>query len=254
MGRRAFIVVAAIALACACNGKSKSKHPPIKERTAAGNRVTIEHPPADAGVAKKRPPTPPPAQPARFRCKTDADCVISCERPRSCCPQRCQCTIAYHKQQLARIHAENKRRCASASTRCPDGKCPASAVKVVAACSAGRCIAVDLPRGSKVSNGFLMLPGSPPPQACSRASDCVGDTLPAANGCCQDPRRIVPHSRAYKRFIHHWRTSKQQSLAGPGAVPCKGVTCPIAPPPSRPKRCLFEMQCKNKRCANTCTR
>lgn len=252
MARLAIVITTAVTLMTACDSKSAEPDKGVKKRTASGHRVTIKQPPGDASVQAK-PEAKPPATPSRrHTCTSNADCVISCVRPRSCCPQLCQCSIAYHKDQLAAIKADNAVQCARRTVSCPKAKCKAPQVEVVPTCSGGRCIAVDLPRGSKVRGGFLMLPGSPPPQACTSASDCVGDTVPAANGCCNDPRRIVPQSKAYKQFVHRWRTTRQQSRAGPKAVPCKGVECMIAPPPSKPKPCLFKMQCKNKRCGNSC--
>lgn len=95
--------------------------------------------------------------------------------------------------------------------------------------------------GGRVEDGFFMVDDAPDPRACQAASDCVGDTIPDANGCCQDPRRVSSYSREYKRFIADWRKTA-----------CVNVTCPPPPAPSLPPRCVFEPRCVDGQCADSC--
>jgi hypothetical protein len=93
-------------------------------------------------------------------------------------------------------------------------------------------------------DGFFMAEGAPPPRACTRDSDCVGDTIPDLDQpCCQNPRSLQPHARAYKRWLSGWR-----------AEHCADTTCPPPPPPAMPPTCAFEVVCADQVCADSCKR
>lgn len=93
----------------------------------------------------------------------------------------------------------------------------------------------------RVEDGFFLVDGAPDPRACEAAADCIGDTVPDENGCCQDPARVVPHARSYRRFITDWRKNA-----------CADVTCPPPPSPSLPPRCVFEVRCVEGQCVDSC--
>lgn len=98
------------------------------------------------------------------------------------------------------------------------------------------------PPGGTVQGRWFVPTGSPPPQACSVAEDCLGDTIPdAEQPCCNDPRSLRAYARAYRDAVGQWRTEH-----------CEDVTCPPPPAPDMPPDCNFEMRCVEGQCANTC--
>ncbi len=90
-------------------------------------------------------------------------------------------------------------------------------------------------------DGFYRTVSSPDPLACETASDCVGDTVADASGCCNDPYSIRAHSKAYRQWVSELRKRA-----------CVDVTCPPPPLPSRPLECNFELRCVDKKCMNSC--
>lgn len=94
---------------------------------------------------------------------------------------------------------------------------------------------------TRMENGFFMAEGAPPPQACSADSDCTGNTVAAAGGCCQAPHPIRPHSRAYASWVSEWR-----------AAHCREVQCPPPPAPNEPNECHFQLRCEAGQCADAC--
>lgn len=94
---------------------------------------------------------------------------------------------------------------------------------------------------TRMEEGFFMAEGAPDPRACSADADCVGDTVPAASGCCQAHHPIRAHSRAYTSWVGTWR-----------AAHCDGVTCPPPPAPSQPDECSFTVRCEAGQCRDAC--
>jgi hypothetical protein len=91
-------------------------------------------------------------------------------------------------------------------------------------------------------DGFFMAEGAPPPRGCASASDCLGDTIPDVdNPCCQNPRTLEPHARAYRSWVFAWRKDH-----------CASVTCPPPPAPSEPPECAFEVDCVQGQCVDAC--
>jgi hypothetical protein len=142
--------------------------------------------------------------------------------------------------ELTAIQASNRASCTDAEP-CPAADCPLPVRELIPVCEAGRCAAISVPYGGEVVDGFFVTRDAPPPATCETASDCIGGTIPDRTGCCQDPRQVVPHSRAYRDWVTRMRE-----------VHCEGVTCPPPPAPARPDDCLFEMQCVDALCANGC--
>lgn len=91
-------------------------------------------------------------------------------------------------------------------------------------------------------DGFFMAPGAPPPRGCTKASDCLGDTIPdVENPCCQNPYSLEPYAHAYRMWIYSWRQDH-----------CVRVTCPEPPNPSQPPPCAFEVDCVQGQCVDAC--
>ena len=79
-------------------------------------------------------------------------------------------------------------------------------------------------------DGFFSTEEAPFPHACETPSDCTGDTIPdAGNPCCNNPRSLRRHSRAYWQWIHAWH-----------AAECEEFHCPPTPSPSMPNPCSVE--------------
>ncbi|MBA3453955.1 MAG: hypothetical protein H0T42_12745 [Deltaproteobacteria bacterium] len=91
-------------------------------------------------------------------------------------------------------------------------------------------------------DGIYTVVGAPDPRACAVDADCIGDTIPAQDLCCQDPHSVVPHARAWRTWMTDWRT---RSCAA-------AHTCPPPPNPARPAECGFAVSCKDSRCVNAC--
>jgi len=249
-GRRCVGVIGAVLLLAAFGCEKDKKPSPKPTPQPRVNKPPVDKPPVDKPPVDK--PGQTPTSVKKFTCRSDADCVVSCEQPNSCCGQLCQCSNVYHKQQLAKIKAANKVSCSRRTVNCPEADCAKPVTVPRAMCAAGgKCIAVKVPWGTKMVDGFLILPGSPPPQACKTASDCVGDTVPLASGCCNNPRSLRAYSRPYKRFVHKWRTKPMTYLPGLKAA-CAQVKCLPPPSPSQPPKCRFTMRCENNKCADSC--
>ncbi len=92
-------------------------------------------------------------------------------------------------------------------------------------------------------DGLYTLAGAPAPRACAADADCIGDTVPAADLCCQEPMTVVAHARTWRTWINDWRTRS-----------CADHSCPPPPNPAQPPECLFKVSCQNQRCENACPR
>lgn len=92
-------------------------------------------------------------------------------------------------------------------------------------------------------DGFWTLEEAPPPLACVTDDDCLGDTVPAEDLCCQDPHKVAAHSSAWRTFIQAWRDRS-----------CGDHACPPPPSPSQPPACAFEVRCQAGRCVDDCPR
>ena len=114
-------------------------------------------------------------------------------------------------------------------------------VLVFSACGKGTSAAGPSQSPPTQVDGLYTVAGAPAPRACAVDADCVGDTVPAADLCCQDPHAVVPHARVWSTWINDWRTRS-----------CAGHTCPEPPNPAQPPDCEFAVSCQNKRCENAC--
>ena len=95
---------------------------------------------------------------------------------------------------------------------------------------------------ARMEDGYFLADGAPAPRACTVDADCMGDTLPAEGGCCNDPLSLTAYAQAYRTWLAGWR-----------AAHCDGVNCPTPPSPSRPDDCYFEVHCSTAgTCENTC--
>lgn len=74
--------------------------------------------------------------PRRSTCASDADCVLSCYEPGSCCAS-CNCGAAWHRDDLA--NADGWRTAQCGGLECPMKKC--AAPTTTARCEQGRCVA-----------------------------------------------------------------------------------------------------------------
>lgn len=93
------------------------------------------------------------------------------------------------------------------------------------------------------SPAFFLAEGAPDPTACAVDADCIGDTVPTVDGCCNEPRRLLPHARAYREWVRRWRVEH-----------CAEATCPPPPNPYRPPECAFEVRCEDRVCVDACPR
>jgi hypothetical protein len=90
-------------------------------------------------------------------------------------------------------------------------------------------------------DGFWTLADAPSPTACVTDADCIGDTVPAEDLCCQDPHTLTAHARAWREHIRLYRTRA-----------CSGHVCPPPPAPAQPPSCAFEVRCEAGRCMESC--
>lgn len=223
---RALLAVAAVALlwapACKKANDKKAKKPDNTTTNAARAKV------ADAGTA-------------RYTCAQDSDCVVSCNKPKSCCPDPCACENVYHKDELAALDKANKAVCAIKDLECDEPKCEPPDFKTIARCTSGTCTAALRPYDTRMVNGFFTMSGAPDPVACRTADDCLGDTVSDASGCCNNPRSLRAYSKKYRKWLYGMRSRA-----------CKGVKCPPPPAPAKPADCNFKMKCVENQCANSC--
>lgn len=82
---------------------------------------------------------------------------------------------------------------------------------------------------------------APVMDACAVDADCVANTPPAADGCCNEPTRLVPLGGSYRSWLSQWREAN-----------CGAVSCPPSPPPSRPAACALAVTCVEGHCQNGC--
>jgi len=98
-----------------------------------------------SSVACLKAPAPGDAAAA---CQTDADCVVSCERPNECCDQLCPpCAQVFTRASLEALRAWRASRCGG--TSCPVAKCAAPGEQSVAHCRAGQCALERVPLGAE---------------------------------------------------------------------------------------------------------
>lgn len=88
---------------------------------------------------------------------------------------------------------------------------------------------------------FYVEDGAPDPRHCAVDSECLGDTVTVANGCCVESSTPVPQTHRY----HEWLSAHRMMPA------CRALDCPIVPP-QMPAACAFEMRCAAGQCTNTC--
>jgi hypothetical protein len=102
--------------------------------------------------------------------------------------------------------------------------------------------AAEIPRPPGIQrDGFWTLADAPSPAACATDADCIGDTVPAEDLCCQDAYKLAAHSRSWREHIRQWRTRT-----------CGGHVCPPPPNPSQPNPCAFAVRCEVGRCMDSC--
>ena len=203
---------------------SKSKSGPSKETGTTGG------------------PTPTPVS---YECKSDAECTLSCTLPGDCCGKGCDCDAAYHVDEIQAIRKKNRELCEGKQLDCPQYSCAKPTYDLVAYCEAGDCKARKVPHAPPSppqDRGFPRPDGSPDPLSCESAEDCIGDTIPNESGCCQEPTQVRAHTRAYRSYMQTWR--KDHCSAAP--------PCPPPPNPAEPAECLFEMDCVESLCVNSC--
>jgi hypothetical protein len=95
---------------------------------------------------------------------------------------------------------------------------------------------------ARMESGFFLADGAPDPLACATDADCLGDTVPAPGGCCQNPLDLRTYSQAYRTWLARWRPAH-----------CADVTCPEPPAASPPGDCYFRVHCTTEgTCANSC--
>ena len=177
-----------------------------------------------------------------YTCSSDSECIVSCASPGSCCGQGCECTNAYVKAEYEAFRAENTARCtADDGEKCDVYSCAKPTHKTIATCVDGACKGKRVPL-TTMNDGYFGAVDSPDPLACTTADDCIGNTLPTENGCCNAPTSLGVYNQSYRAWLSSWRTKN-----------CQAVTCPPPPNPSQPDECAFAMQCLEGRCANSCS-
>lgn len=94
-----------------------------------------------------------------------------------------------------------------------------------------------------IDGRYFSEPGAPDPLACTKDSDCMGDTVTNAGGCCVEDPFPYPQSRSY----HDWLQKRRQSEA------CSKAGCPPPRPPPQPPECSYKgLKCVNNKCKNSC--
>lgn len=88
---------------------------------------------------------------------------------------------------------------------------------------------------------FYREEGAPDPRHCSIDTECLGDTVTVANGCCVEDSTPIPQTWAY----HTWLSTHRMTPA------CQSLRCPILPP-QMPPECAFQMRCVEGLCQNSC--
>lgn len=185
--------------------------------------------------------TKPPTE-HLYTCTSDSECRVSCESPGDCCGQGCSCTNVYVEAEYQAFHAANEARCTSEHHKnCDQYKCAMPNHKTIAKCVNGACEGTKVPITS-MDEGYFRTPDSPDPLVCTKADDCIGNTLPTDDGCCNAPTTLGVYSKSYWAWINSWRAEN-----------CESVDCPTPPSPSLPPDCAFVMQCLEGQCANSCT-
>jgi hypothetical protein len=174
-------------------------------------------------------------------CEVDGDCTIDCTTGSNCCGPLCRCEVAITRAQAKANRADYERKCEGKELDCPVASCPQPNDTLAAKCKARRCVVEQTPRPTQV-DGIYTVAGAPDPRACAVDADCIGDTIPAKDLCCQDPYNVVPHARAWRTWMNDWRT---RSCAA-------AHTCPPPPNPAQPAECGFAVSCKDSRCVNAC--
>ena len=104
---------------------------------------------------------------AQYKCTSDADCRVSCDRPGDCCGQGCECTGAYHKDQLRDMQAKNRESCAKSDYYCREYDCDKPTHDVEPECQEGLCTAVRVPRAAAAA----AMP--PVDRTCTSDDECV---------------------------------------------------------------------------------
>jgi len=177
-------------------------------------------------------------------CSEDADCVLVSH---NCCACMSGDYTAVNREYRAETReAIDPDDCES----CPAMDCP----PVDPYCREGLCISAERgyapeptsqassPDVGRTENGFFVTDTSPDPLACTADTDCRGDTVLGADGCCRDPYSLRPHSQAYSR----WQGARSNSAV------CASVECPPPPNPAPPADCYFAGSCEASGCVNSC--
>lgn len=79
-------------------------------------------------------------------CKTNSDCVLSCISASDCCFAGPRCNIPYHRADLPRARAVNKRLCTRRSQGCPNYVFKRPNNRLVPVCARTRCTYKTVPR------------------------------------------------------------------------------------------------------------
>ena len=177
-------------------------------------------------------------------CSEDSDCTLVAH---TCCA--CMSGDYVAVNEAHRSEARERVRPDDCES-CPAMDCP----PVDAYCREGLCISAErgfapepaiqepTPDVGRLENGFFVTTSSPSPLACVADTDCRGDTVLGADGCCRDPYSLRPHSQDYSR----WMGARSNSEV------CSAVECPPPPNPAEPADCEFDVSCEASVCVNSC--
>lgn len=108
-----------------------------------------------------------------YGCQADSECRVSCAVPGDCCGELCECTRAYHEDELDAVRAANERDCPDQPS-CPAADCPRPEGELLPVCREGTCATREVPR-------YWPEPSSAYP--CTSDEECVLSCV-EANECC----------------------------------------------------------------------
>jgi hypothetical protein len=177
----------------------------------------------DAATGKTQDPVPKKT----YECAKDSDCAVSCTLPDSCCGQGCECTRAYHKDELAAITTSNRKKCESGelSRDCPVYSCKESTHHQVPLCRNKKCVAQ-------------------PAKMCDQDTDCVL-SCNIWQRCCGDPCDCEYAFHKDDLAVHdEWQKANCQDAVCKDAdcaesehemhAKCDARTCQAVPEPPEP--------------------
>jgi len=191
------------------------KDPEPKDGTASPGRQLAPPPPPRHPVHAQVPEVVIDAGPridasTDYSCASARDCVVSCDIPGSCCSEPCECTRAYHKNELEAVRKRNEERCANKDVACVQADCPRPDEDYVPRCRKEACVAEKVPRYWPPSQ----------PYRCAKDSDCVVS--------CSRPNQRCPDLCNCTSVYHKDELAEISRINNARYPEDEQATCPVA--------------------------